>query len=99
MAIYFDKESMYNPVENGVQINKLEAADPCPHRDAVVGSARILQEAHIPFGIVTNANLDQFSRYRAVVLPTCWNDRGAGRACSGDFVAAGGALYAAARRL
>ena len=58
------------------QIRNLED---CPHREAVVGLARILREAHIPFGVVTNANLDQLKNYRAVLLAECaGNDRRAG---------------------
>jgi len=34
-----------------------------------VGLARILREAHIPFGVVTNVNLEQLKNYRAVLLP------------------------------
>ena len=30
----------------------------------------MLQEAHLPYGVVTNANLDRLARYRAVILPS-----------------------------
>ncbi len=40
-----------------------------PHREALVGAARILRDAHIPYGVVTNVTLDQLSRYRAVIVP------------------------------
>lgn len=93
VAIYYDKESMYNPAEKGVHITKLQAADRCPHRDAVVGAARILQETHIPFGLVTNANLEQFKRYRAVIVPYVLEMTAEQAALFRDFVARGGALY------
>ena len=32
-----------------------------PHISGVVGAARILREAHIPYGLVTNVNLDKLS--------------------------------------
>ena len=35
----------------------------------MIGWTRVLREAHIPFGVVTNANLDQLKNYRAVLLP------------------------------
>jgi hypothetical protein len=70
VGVYFDKESLYNPDENKVHVTKMKALDKCPHRDAVVGAARFLQRGHIPFGILTNANLNQISRYRVLVLPT-----------------------------
>jgi len=94
VAIYFDKESMYNPDENGVHVLKLTAVDRCPHRDAVVGMARILQQAHIPFGVVTNINLDQLSKYRAVVLPNVLELTSAQADVLREFVQNGGALYA-----
>ncbi len=93
VAIYYDKESMYNPAEKGVHITKLQAVDRCPHRDAVVGAARILQEAHIPFGLVTNANLEQLNRYRAVIVPYVLEMTAEQAALFRDFVARGGALY------
>ncbi|PYV13841.1 MAG: hypothetical protein DMG07_13265, partial [Acidobacteria bacterium] len=70
VALYFDKESLYNPAETGVDVARLRAPDQCPHRDALVGAARLLQEAHLPYGVVTNANLDRLARYRAVILPS-----------------------------
>ncbi len=69
-GIYYDKESMYNPDENKVDVAKLQAVDKCPHRESVVGAARILQRAHIPFGVCTNANLHQIEKYRFIILPT-----------------------------
>jgi hypothetical protein len=48
VALYFDKESLYNPAESGVDVAHLLAPDQCPHRDAMVGAARLLQESHIP---------------------------------------------------
>lgn len=69
-GIYFDKESMYNPEENKVDVVKLQAVDKCPHREAVVGAARILQRSHIPFGVFTNANLEQIQKYSLVILPS-----------------------------
>jgi hypothetical protein len=93
VAIYYDKESMYNPAEKGVHITKLQAVDGCPHRDAVVGVARILQAAHIPFGLITNANLEQLNRYRAVILPYVLEMTAEQAALFREFVARGGALY------
>ena len=92
VAIYYDKASMYNPREQGVPITKLQAVDQCPHRDAVVGAARILQEAHIPFGVVTNANLDQLARYRAAIAPNVLEMSIAQAATFRQFVAEGGVL-------
>ena len=94
VAIYYDKESLYNPDEQRVRVGQLKAVHDCPHSNAVVGLARILREAHIPFGVVTNANLDQLKNYRAVMLPTVLEMTVGQAAKFRAFVEAGGVLYA-----
>ena len=94
IAIYLDKASLYNPDEQGIHIGKLQSPDHCPHRDAVVGAARMLQEAHIAFGVVTNANLDQLSRYRGVMLPSVLEMTTEQADRFRQFVEGGGVLYA-----
>ena len=94
VAIYYDKESMYNPNENGVHVAELNAIDTCPHRDAVVGAANILREGHVPFEIVTNENLHSLDRYRAVILPSVLELTAGQAEQFRNFVDGGGALYA-----
>jgi len=94
VAIYYDKNSMYNPQENGVHITKLQNVDRCPHREAVVGAARILCEGHIPYGVVTNINLDQLKSYRAVILPNVLELTDEQARQFRAFVEGGGTLYA-----
>jgi hypothetical protein len=93
-AIYLDKESIYNPLEQGIRVGQSRAWEDCPHRDAVVGAARILRESHLPFGVVTNANLEQLANYRAVLLPNVLEITAAQAAQFRKFVEAGGVLYA-----
>ncbi len=93
VAIYFDKESVYNPNEQNKRVGQLRELESNPHLDAVVGMARILRESHIPFGVVTNANLDQLANYRAVLLPTVFEMTAAQAEQFRTFVRAGGALY------
>lgn len=94
VAVYFDKNSVYNPDENGVHVTELNAVERSPHLDAVGGAANILREGHIPFGLVTNATLDQLNQYRAVMVPNVleMTREQAGR--FRQFVEEGGALYA-----
>jgi hypothetical protein len=72
VAIYYDKESVYNPAEQKKRVGQLRALDSSPapgRRDRLdARSAR----AHIPFGVVTNANLEQLKNYRAVLCPMSW---------------------------
>ena len=96
VAIYYDKESMYNPEVNRVPVGRLsyEVSDNLPHRDAVIGSARLLREGHIPFGVVTNANLDQLKKYRAVIVPSVFEMTAGQAAMFRKFVEDGGVLIA-----
>ena len=94
VAIYFDKESVYNPLEQKIRVGQIRNMEDCPHRDAVIGLARILREAHVPFGVVTNANLDQLKKYRAVLLPNVLEITAAQADQFRRFVEAGGVLYA-----
>lgn len=74
-------------------VDSLNRRNP-PHLDAVVGSARILREAHIPFGVVTNITLDQLSRFRAVILPRVLEMTTEQADRFRKFVQEGGVLYA-----
>jgi len=109
VAIYYDKESLYNPADNGLHVAEASPADAFggprkhsfepsttpnpPHLDAVVGTAKILREAHIPFGVLTNVTLDQLSRFRAVFLPSVLELTAEQAEKFRQFVRAGGALY------
>jgi hypothetical protein len=94
VAIYFDKESLYNPAEKGVHVSELKAVDQVPHRDAWLGIASILPRAHIPFGVVTNVTLEQLSKYRAVILPNVLELTAEQAVRFRTFVEQGGVLYA-----
>jgi len=59
LGLYLDRNSMH-PACHGQGML---------HLDAAVGAARVLQKAHVPFSIVTNANLDQIDDFQAIILP------------------------------
>lgn len=65
-----------------------------PHFEALVGACRILQQAHIPFGVVTRANLADLSRWPAMVLPNVQRMAPEEIAAFRDYVREGGRLYA-----
>ena len=94
VAIYYDKESMYDPSEGGHVSKAGMWGGKCPHRDALMGAGKILREAHIPFGLVTNANLSQLRNYRAVILPNVLEMTAEQATQFGRFVNEGGILYA-----
>jgi hypothetical protein len=110
VAIYFDGESMYNPCDKGLHVSQAAPAfgfggprknsfEPppvksLPHFEAVMGATRILRNAHIPFGVVTNVTLDQLSRYRAVMIPSALEMTADQAERFRRFVQQGGLLYA-----
>ncbi len=65
-----------------------------PHMDAVMGAAKALQEAHIPYAVVTRANLDKLGDFRVIVLPNVLVLGDDEIAALKAFVADGGSLYA-----
>ena len=95
VAIYYDKESMYDPSLAGpVSEEDTRGAANCPHGDALMGAGSILREAHVPFGLVTNANLSQLSNYRAVIVPNVLEMTAEQANQFARFVNDGGILYA-----
>ena len=60
----------------------------------LMGAARILREAHIPYGLVTNVNLDKLSNFRAVMVPNVLEMTAEQAAQFRGFVEKGGVLYA-----
>ena len=77
-----------------MRVGKLRALDNCPHLAAVIGWTRVLREAHIPFSVVTNANLDQLKNFRAVLLPNVLEMTAEQADQFRKFVEAGGVVYA-----
>jgi hypothetical protein len=97
VAIYFDKNSVYDPDASGLtaaEASRNMWSGKLPHREAAVGAARFLREAHIPFSVVTNVSLDQLARYRAVILPSVLEMTAEQAGIFREFVRNGGILYA-----
>jgi hypothetical protein len=101
IAIYVSSESRFDFRESGLdtgaygkQADNMAALFTVPHMDAVMGSARALQEAHLPFATVTRQDLARLSDYRVIVLPNVLVMSDEEIAAFRKFVADGGALYA-----
>jgi hypothetical protein len=98
VAIYFDHQSMYDPTKNGIPVGDFvgwEGAGEkgnCPHRDAILGWAKVLREAHIPYGVITNVNLEKLKNYRAVIVPSVLEMTTDQAALFSQFVKDGGVL-------
>jgi len=97
VAIYVDKESMYDPpirsnmgaAEGTVGTQALQE----PHLAAVTGTSRALQSHHIPFGLVTNANLDRINEYKVIILPSVLELTETQADQLKKYVLSGGTLY------
>jgi len=94
VAVYYDKESMYDPAKQGASPADYNPWVAYPHLQGVAGAARVLQEEHIPFGVITNATLDQLSRYRAAILSNVLEMTREQAEALRAFVHKGGLLYA-----
>jgi len=94
IAVYFSNSSKMDFAENGKFLSECGLISTYPHREAAVGAVRILQEAHVPFGVITQKQLDSLSNYKVIILPNvlrmCKEEITAFR----KYVENGGKLYA-----
>jgi putative glycosyl hydrolase-like family 6 (GHL6) protein len=95
VAVYFSSESKMDHGENGSSLAELEfQPGPYPHLQAVRGACRILQRAHLAFGVITRRQLDDLDRYRVLVLPNVSRMDGDEVAAIRAYVGRGGRVYA-----
>lgn len=101
VAIYVSSESRFDFRENGIDVgananrsDNMATEFAGAHMAAVMGAARSLQEAHIPFAVVTQRTLDQLSRYRVVLLPNVLLMSDAEIDAVRRYVVQGGRVYA-----
>ncbi len=96
VGVYFSSESKVNFAENGTPLTDLATSGVAnyPHFHAVRGACRVLQTAHIPFGILTRRQLGELDRHRVLVLPNVLRMDAEECAALRAFVERGGRLYA-----
>ena len=97
VAIYFSFDSKMNFAENGKQPSPEvldEYARTLPHVDAALGCAETLRTEHIPFGVITQKNLDELLRHQIVMLPNVLKLSDEEADAMKRYVAAGGSIYA-----
>ena len=95
IAVYFSGSSKMDFAENGTPVTEAPMwRNDYPHLAAVRGVCRILQQEHLPFGVITRKQLNELDRYKVLVLPNVLRmDREEIDAIRG-YVARGGKLYA-----
>ena len=95
VGVYFGVNSKMSPADNGTPVaDYYTDRGSYPHLEAAVGAARMLQEQHVPFGVVTKASLAQLDDFRTLVLADVYRLDAAEVAAITRFVEDGGGLYA-----
>ena len=96
IGIYCSDHSKMSFAENGRPITDAPAASlpDYPHFKALAGACRALQQAHLPFGVVSRANLAELKRWSVLVLPNVTRMSAEEADAFRSYVAAGGRLYA-----
>jgi hypothetical protein len=95
IGVYFSSESKMDFAENGRALADAPGwSARYPHYAAVRGACRILNAAHLPFGMVTRRQLKDLGRYKVIILPNVLRmDADEVRAIRA-YVRKGGRLYA-----
>lgn len=95
IAVYFSDDARMDFTENGLS---LSGPSPCsaayPHAAALRGACRALQQAHLPFGVITRKQLDALDQYKLVILPNILRMRAEEADAFRRYVRNGGRLYA-----
>lgn len=101
VAIYVSSESRFDFRENGTDVgastnrsDNMATEFAGSHMAAVMGAAQALQEAHIPYAVVTKMNLSQLNSYRVLLLPNVLLMSDEEIDAVRQFVTKGGRIYA-----
>jgi hypothetical protein len=95
IAIYASGESKVDLLRNDEPIGSSRwGRRTAPHLKAVRGAAVALQQAHLPFGIITRRQLSELERFRLVILPNVVRMGAEEVEAFRDYVAGGGCVYA-----
>jgi hypothetical protein len=94
VAIYWSAESNLDFAENGRPLSQAPWSLDFPHKKAVRGVCRVLQQAHIPFGVITRKQLPDLDRYKVVVLPNVLRMDAEETDAFREYVRRGGKIYA-----
>ncbi len=95
VAIYFSDDSKMDFAENGRPLAEAQLwGFNYPHKQSIRGFCRVLQQAHVPFGIITRKQLAELDRYKVVVLPNVLRMDAEEVAAFREYVRRGGKIYA-----
>ncbi len=95
IAIYYSSDSKMDFAENGTPLSGARGkGSDYPHARAVRGACRILQRAHLPFGVITRRQLCDLPRYKVLVLPNVLRMDSEEAEAFREYAGDGGRLYA-----
>jgi hypothetical protein len=94
VAVYLSTESKCDFADNGKQVDGPGLSGRTPHVDAAFSAAKSLIDSHIPWGVVTQRNLSDLSRYQLLILPNVLMMSEEEAAAIREYVRGGGGLYA-----
>lgn len=96
VAVYFSFASKATRKRDGIPAQLYWGDvinDRIPHIETAVLASRALQEAHIPFTVVTKKSCGDLGRFRALILPGVESLDDIEASAIGDYVRGGGKLY------
>lgn len=95
VAVYHSSESRMSFAEDGTPVGAHSISEGrSPHQRALRGACRMLQRAHVPFGVITRRQLGELGRYAVVVLPNVLRMDDDEVEAFRSYVRGGGRLYA-----
>ena len=94
IAVYFSNESKFDPAENGKPVGEGKIQLDYPYQKSIQNICRILQQAHLPFGVITRKQLHELGRYKAVILADAIRMDEEEVEAIRNYVCGGGGLYA-----
>ncbi|MBU8901809.1 MAG: hypothetical protein KOO69_03635, partial [Victivallales bacterium] len=95
IGVYFSSDSKMDFAENGLPVNKAPVwGNNYPHLKAVRGVCRILQQAHLPFTMVTRKDIASLNSYKTIILPNILRMDKEELEAIREYVRQGGRIYA-----
>jgi len=95
IAVYFSDASKVNFTENGQDLAQAPMwRHDYPHYAALRGACSHLQQAHLPFGVITRKQLETLGSYKLIILPDVLRMDQEEAQAFRHYVNQGGSLYA-----
>ena len=94
VGIYMSMESKFDPADNHRAVDDPNLSNHLPHVESVVGACQALRESHIPFGVITKANIHHLDDFKLIILPNVLMMSEQEVNAFRQYVEKGGCLYA-----